>query len=87
MGESLRLCPDLVAERLSPPGVIEETDVPGPQVAGHSLRVAEIGERPGEHHPVEAGEDSTNLVGVTFDEGWHNAGESTSERHQTPTVL
>ncbi len=73
LGEPLGLDPNLVPERLGPAGVVEEPDLLGAQVRRHGPCVAEIGERAREHHPVEAGEHRTDLVGVSFNESVHHA--------------
>jgi len=67
--QPLRVGAELLAKRLGESRVVEQADLPRPQKARHRVRMAEIGERPGEHHPVEAGEDSADLAGVSVREG------------------
>ena len=62
---------DLIPERLGELGVIEDADLVVEQVARGRLGVADVGERPGDDHPIQAGQDTGDLLGMPFDEVNH----------------
>ena len=83
--QPLRVGAEFLPERLGESRVVEQADLSHPQKARHRFGMAKVGERPGEHHPVEAGEDSSDLAGVSFDAGRHNTRERTSCTRRLPS--
>jgi len=67
----LGVAADLIAERLGEPGVVKDADLVVEEVARGGLGVADVGERPRDDHPVQAGQDTGDLLGMSFDEVDH----------------
>ncbi len=61
LGEYLGVSADLFSKRLGEQGVVKEANAIDSQVPRHGLCMADISERAGNHHPVEAGQGAMNL--------------------------
>ena len=70
-GELLGVATDPVPERLGELGVIEDADRVVEQVACGGVGMADVGEGPRDDHPVQAGQDTGDLFGVTSDQVDH----------------
>jgi len=60
-GELLSACAYLLTEWLGKQRVIEEANAPDPQMPRHRLRMADVGKRASNHHPVKTGQSTTNF--------------------------
>jgi hypothetical protein len=70
-GKLLGVATDLVPDRLGELGVVEDADLVVDQVACGGVGMADVGEGPRDDHPIQAGQDTVDLLGVTFDEVDH----------------
>ena len=62
---------DLIAERFSEPGVVEDADLVVEEVTRGSLGVADVRQGPGDDDPIQARQDARDLLGMSFDEVNH----------------
>jgi hypothetical protein len=69
--QSLGMAADRIAERLGELGGVEEADLVVEEVARGRLSVADVGGRPSDDHPIQAGQDTGDLLGMPFDEVNH----------------
>jgi hypothetical protein len=53
---------------------------------GGSPRVAKLREGSCNHHPIEAGDNPTDLLDVSVSEGAHNAEQCTAPTQQSPGI-
>ncbi len=52
--QALSVGPDLFGQRLGEPGEVEDSDLPRPQLCAHRVGVADLGNRAGDDHSIEA---------------------------------
>ena len=64
--ESLRVLSEFVSERLGKAGISEDADVVVVQIGGHTAGEADLGQRAKYQNPVVAGQQSSDLVGMSF---------------------
>jgi hypothetical protein len=62
---------DLVPQGLGKLGEIKNTDAFGSQMTTHGIGITNVGKGPGNHHPIEARKDPSNLTGISFCQGTH----------------
>jgi hypothetical protein len=78
--QTLRLETDFIPQRFSKLGIIENANALGSQMATHRIGITDIGKRAGDHYPVEAREDASNLTGISFCQRGH--GSNLSQIHR-----
>src|ERR1039457_4623138 len=64
-GDPLHVCPQRLAQRLGPLGVIEDPELVLVEVVGHPAGVTPAGHRPLDDDPVVAGENPSDLIFVS----------------------
>ena len=65
-GNPFGILPQFISKGFRKTRVVKDTDVLVAQVAGHPLSIAERGQSSLNHHTIKAGENSRDLVRVTF---------------------
>jgi len=65
-GDALGVFSDAIAKRLREARVIENPDLPGVEIPGHSLRVAQLRQCALDHDSVEARDDTVDFVRVAL---------------------
>jgi len=71
-GDPLGVLPDLIAQRFSELGKVEDADPAGIQIPCHGFRIADIGKGAGYHDTIVAAENTLDFVGVSFGQQAHN---------------
>lgn len=64
-------CADLLPKLLGEQRIIEEANSSHPQMPRHSLRMADVGERTNNYHPVKARQSTTNFGCMPFYKCFH----------------
>jgi len=71
LSQTLRPETNLVPQGLGKLGVIKNTDAFGSQMTTHGIGITDVGKGPGNHNPIEARKDPSNLTGISFCQGTH----------------
>ncbi len=66
LGQFFRTETNFVPQGFCEPGIIEDADALGSQVATHRFGIADIGKGPRDDYPIKTGKDSPNFAGISF---------------------
>ena len=83
-GQALGVCPQLLAQRLRPLGVVEQADAQVAQQPRHGTAMGDGGQGTGDHDPVEARQHPGDVALLTLNEGVHRR---TSTVWDLPTTI
>jgi len=70
-GQSLSIFSNLIPQRFGPASVVKDADTVEPQIPAHPIGVTDARQGATDHHPVQAGQLTSDFGGMPLSEKFH----------------